>query len=83
MRFAALTNVADDSPTMLCDGLTHTALLTPLARTKVYPVIAAPQFTFYRTPVSSGSPGPRAGFQCSVLEGNLHRPGAPGKRHFL
>src|SRR5438132_7892173 len=42
--------------------------LTPRARTKDYPVIAAPPFAFYRTPVSYGTPGPRAGLECSVFE---------------
>ena len=45
MRIAALTNVADDSLTMLCVGLATRRLQTPRAYTSVMSVIAALPFT--------------------------------------
>jgi len=60
MRIAALTNVADDSRTMLCDGLTTRRMHTPRAHTNVMSVIAALPFTFYRKSVSLRTPGPLA-----------------------
>jgi hypothetical protein len=45
MRLAPLTNVVDDSGTMLNSGLTARCLLTPCARTNDLSVIAALPFT--------------------------------------
>ncbi len=45
MRIAALTNVTDDPPTMLCDGLASDAF-TSRARTIDLSAIAALPFTF-------------------------------------
>ena len=45
MRIAALTNVADDSRTMLNSGLTVRRPLTPWARTNDVSVISALPFT--------------------------------------
>jgi TolB-like protein len=45
MRIAALTNVTDESRTMLCDGLTSDAF-TSRARTNDLSVISALPFTF-------------------------------------
>jgi hypothetical protein len=45
MRLAPLTNVVDDSRTMLNSGLTARCLLTPSVRTNDVSVIAAPPFT--------------------------------------
>jgi len=45
MRLAPLTNVTDDSPTMLRDGLATRRLLTPRARTNDVSVISALPFT--------------------------------------
>ena len=54
MRIAALANVADDSRTMLINGLAQ-------ARTNGRSVMSALPFTLYRNPVSSRTPGPLAG----------------------
>jgi hypothetical protein len=45
MRLAPLTNVTDDSRTMLRDGLTPRRRLSPWARTNDVSVISAPPFT--------------------------------------
>jgi len=45
MRIAALTNVTDESRTMLRDGLATTPLPAPRARTNDASVISAPPFT--------------------------------------
>jgi hypothetical protein len=45
MRLAPLTNVTDDSRTMLRDGLAQQRPLTPRARTNDVSVIAALPFT--------------------------------------
>jgi hypothetical protein len=45
MRLAPLTNVTDESRTMLRDGLAPRRRLTPRARTNDASVIAAPPFT--------------------------------------
>jgi hypothetical protein len=45
MRIAALTNVTDDSRTMLRDGLAPRRPITPQARTNDVSVIAALPFT--------------------------------------
>jgi hypothetical protein len=54
MRIAALANVADDSRTMLINGLAQ-------ARTNGWSVISALPFTLYRKSVSPRTPGPLAG----------------------
>ena len=78
MRIAALTNVADDSRTMLSNGLA-TQWMQPLrVHTNDLSVISALPFTLYpKWPLSShlqqaklplvslGTPGPRAGLGCS------------------
>jgi len=46
MRIAALTNVADDSRTMLRGGLTQQWRLPLRARTNAFSVIAALPFAF-------------------------------------
>jgi len=54
MRLAPLANVADESRTMLINGLFQ-------ARTNGRSVISALPLTLYRKSVSSGTPGLRAG----------------------
>jgi len=61
MRLSPLTNVTDDSRTMLRDGLAPRRPVTPQARTNDVSVISALPFTLYPIIVSSGTPGPRAG----------------------
>ena len=65
MRLAPLTNVTDDSRTMLRDELAPRRPITPQARTNDVSVISALPFTLYLIVVSSGTPGPRAGLGCS------------------
>ena len=48
MRIAALTNVADDSRTMLSSGLTAQWMQPLRARTNDVSVISALPFAFYR-----------------------------------
>jgi hypothetical protein len=68
MRIAALTNVTDESRTMLANGLAQ-------ARTNAQSVNPALPFTFYRNSVANALPGatchvslrtpdPRAGLGC-------------------
>jgi hypothetical protein len=67
MRLAPLTNVTDDSRTMLRGGLAPRRGLSPWARTNDVSVISALPFTLYLIDVSSRTPGPRAGLDCSEL----------------
>jgi len=57
MRLAPLTNVTDDSRTMLCTGLATRRPVTSRTGTNDFPVIAALPATLYRIIVSSGTPG--------------------------
>ena len=57
MSIAALANVADDSRTMLINGLAQ-------ACTNGRSVMSALPLTLYRSPVSSRTPGPLAGLGC-------------------
>ena len=69
MRLTPLTNVTDDSRTMLRGGLTPRRRLTPWARTNDLSVISALPFALYLI-VSSRTPGPRAGLDCSEDAGD-------------
>jgi hypothetical protein len=57
MRIAALTNVTDESRTMLENGLAQ-------ARTNAGSVNSALPFTFYRNSVANAPPVPHAMFLC-------------------